>query len=311
MHIRLLMRRSKSMSTAAATTIALVIGITTITDDLLAQEDAKVKSGASPRSVPTLRLPELSKTPQQTAELDDLQMRKQRSMDRLNHQAKELVEFLKAKNARGALATLQAEEKSRQRKIDLAEREQAAREQIELLRNPANESQAPPVPELDTPKEVPVPPPTVPLPTVPPPISEAPLTNVASPETTHDETLVAAAVHGPIDRLALATSLFGTASYRECLQTLEVVDRESLSAENTDWCDFLAASCYRKLGKLPEAESRYRKLLGQTEIEWLANTTRWWLDHMSEQQKLRTDLNQLTMNLNAWKEEIDALRTTN
>lgn len=263
----------------------------------------------------------------------ELQKRKERSMQQLNKRAEDLVHAWKLRQVREAVAAIKAEEEANAR-IEAA---------AEKARQEALAEKAPPAPEPKEPTrsveptEVAQPAvPTKPMAELPPeqPVQvqepvELPETpqnsDVASPEfivtdvpkqiespTTPKEPQDPAAmtsVEGPIDRMALATSLFATESYKECLSILDAVDRKSISTESSDWCDYLAASCYRKLQNLPEAESRYRNLLGRTEVSWLANATRWWLDNLNEQKKLRTDLIQLNTNFTAWQAEIDDLRT--
>jgi hypothetical protein len=119
---------------------------------------------------------------------------------------------------------------------------------------------------------------------------------------------IAPTVDGIIDRVALATSLFATDRFQECLQTLDAVERDTLSTENSEWCEYLAAGCHRRLGQLGEAESRYRGLVEHSQTSWLVESCRWWLDHLGAQQKLQTELAAVSAEVGRWRAEIDALK---
>ena len=256
--------------------------------------------------------------------LADLQQRKQESMDQLQQRAAALVQTWNARKAKEALAALKAQEKASRSAIPKIVHgetcQPTAGNPLESGRDPApaatdSESLTP---HQAHPEGIPGTIASQPL----APVPDLPVTATADDRTPNSATApelpkdsapdglpeVESAFDGPIDRMALATSLFATGDLRECLQTLEAVDRTQLSTENQDWCEYVAACCFRKLGNLPEAESRYRQLLGHTEVTWIADAARWWLDHLNEQQKLRGDLEQLSMTLKAWQGEIDGLR---
>lgn len=116
------------------------------------------------------------------------------------------------------------------------------------------------------------------------------------------------AVSGPIDRIALATSLYATGQYRECLTILKESDDAESDSEAKDWAGYLGASCYRQLGNLTEAESRYRNLLDKKHTAWIAAASLWWLDHLSDQQQLTAKIEEVKTTTAAWKAELDVLR---
>lgn len=116
-------------------------------------------------------------------------------------------------------------------------------------------------------------------------------------------------VSGPIDRLALATSLFATNELRECLKILEAVDLRPLSLEDKQWHDYLQASCYRKLGNRSEAESLYRSVLKRSNTTWLSKAARWWLQHINDQAQLKLKQDQVQQTLANWRKEIDNLKS--
>jgi tetratricopeptide (TPR) repeat protein len=286
------------------TTLAVILSICPA--GLCAQDPV----AAAKQLQPPVNLPAVTSPPP----LEDLKKRKQQTMQRLNQQVEELAQVWQAKRARDAIARLQAEEKAKLRAMETAERERDARQELERLQMAAaaaaeQAKKAAAIKVQEKPVEPVVEPPQEDLPA--PGSADVTETNTAETPAADEPTSALTTVDGPIDRMALATSLFATGSFGECLQILDAVDVEPLTKESKDWREYLAASCYRKLGKLQEAESRYRALLGHTEVSWLANATRWWLDHLNEQQKLREDLKQLDTTFHAWKVEIDALRTTN
>jgi hypothetical protein len=121
----------------------------------------------------------------------------------------------------------------------------------------------------------------------------------------------ASPISGPIDRLALATSLFATKQHAGCLKVLDALDKETLSAESQDWCLYMMACCLRMQGELNEAESGYRTLVNKSETRWLVEASRWWLRHLNDQQKLTQDLMQVNTTLDTWQKEIHALKKSN
>lgn len=118
-------------------------------------------------------------------------------------------------------------------------------------------------------------------------------------------------ISGPIDRLALATSLFATKQYAGCLKVLDALEKETLSAESQDWCLYMTACCFRKQGALSEAESGYRTIVNQSKTRWLVDASRWWLSHLNDQQKLTEDLTQVNTTLDTWQKEIHAIKNSN
>ncbi|MEZ6123117.1 MAG: hypothetical protein R3C49_08090 [Planctomycetaceae bacterium] len=270
--------------------------------------------------------------------LRDLQKQKQESMEELHHRAAELARSWRARKAREALAELRAAERQQELEAEKRLQEQAAAAGANAaqpgpmdqtgsaslsgaLNSPPNPTQDPQTaahgtgPSDHTPANVAE---TSPLQGQPgenqPEVEletaahSATGAEVVTPEAAAPESVVP--VDGPIDRLALATSLFATHQYRECLQTLESVVPDELSEENRDWVGYLSASCFRKLDNFPEAESRYRELLDKNRTPWISAGARWWLDHLNEQQKVRTEIAQLNSTIDAWKEEINGLKQT-
>ncbi|MEZ6130167.1 MAG: hypothetical protein R3C59_15890 [Planctomycetaceae bacterium] len=150
------------------------------------------------------------------------------------------------------------------------------------------------------------------LPSAELPAAESPPVSSQTPALTADPVDSSAPViDGPIDRMALATSLFATEQFAGCLKALEAVDLETLNSEKRDWHRYMTACCLRKQGKLSDAESQYRKLLSQSETQWLTEAAKWWLDHLNEQHKLQEDLALVNSTLDTWQKEINALQNPN
>lgn len=120
---------------------------------------------------------------------------------------------------------------------------------------------------------------------------------------------VSGIVDGPIDRLALATSLYATNQLRECLKILEAVELRPLSVEDRQWHDYLVASCYRKLGNRSEAEDYYRSVLQRSSSTWVSTAARWWLGHIDETSQLKTKLEKVQTTVANWRKEIDVLKS--
>ena len=118
-------------------------------------------------------------------------------------------------------------------------------------------------------------------------------------------------VDGPIDRLALATSLYATNQFRECLKILEAVELRPLSTEDRQWHDYLFASCYRKLGNRGDAEDYYRSVLQRSSSTWVSAAARWWLGHIDEKAQLKTKLARVQTTVENWRKEIDVLKSAN
>lgn len=113
-------------------------------------------------------------------------------------------------------------------------------------------------------------------------------------------------VEGPIDRLALADSLFATQDIEFALQMYEQVDRPTVSPDDRLWIEYQIAGCHRRLGNIAEAEQRYRKLAGMTDGGWYASQSRWWLDALSARKALQADLLRVTTAIQTMEKQIHA-----
>lgn len=113
-------------------------------------------------------------------------------------------------------------------------------------------------------------------------------------------------VDGPVDRLALADSLYAGGQIDLALQTYGQVDGEQLTAEDRLWIDFQIASCHRRLGNDPEAEQRYRRLAGTQDGGVYASQSRWWLDAMTARRALESDLQRVTESLKSLEQQSHA-----
>lgn len=114
-------------------------------------------------------------------------------------------------------------------------------------------------------------------------------------------------VDGPIDRFALAVSLFGARNYPVCLQVLRNVDLSSLSRENRLWSEYMQACCHRQLGEVDEAKRVYRRILASSDADWIGDLARWWLEELEQKSRLQADSARLTEVLKKWEQEVASL----
>ena len=113
-------------------------------------------------------------------------------------------------------------------------------------------------------------------------------------------------VDGPIDRLALADSLFATNEIEFALQMYEQVDRQQVTPDDQQWIDYQLAGCHRRLGNIAEAEQRYRRLAGMTDGGWYTSQSRWWLDAITARKALEADLLRVTTTIQSMEQQINA-----
>lgn len=112
---------------------------------------------------------------------------------------------------------------------------------------------------------------------------------------------------GPVDRFALATSLYAVGHYAEALQAIDAVQLVDLTPEEVIWLDYLRAGCHRRLGTIPEASRLYRRIVANPEADWVGELSRWWLDHISDKQKLSADSLTLVNALKQWEVAVNEL----
>jgi hypothetical protein len=110
-------------------------------------------------------------------------------------------------------------------------------------------------------------------------------------------------VQGPVDRLALADSLFAGGQVDLALQAYEEVDSSTLSGEDGLWIQYQLASCYRRLLDYPEAEKRYRHVAARPDGGMYATQARWWLDAMTARRSLEADLHRVTQSLQSLEQQ--------
>lgn len=102
-----------------------------------------------------------------------------------------------------------------------------------------------------------------------------------------------AIVDGPIDRLALANNLYATGQLVLALEMYEQIDQSAVSQQDRYWIEYQLACCLRKLRRIPEAQSRFRRLAAQPEAGVLNEMSRWWLDRITDRAALETDIQRL------------------
>lgn len=118
------------------------------------------------------------------------------------------------------------------------------------------------------------------------------------------------AINGPIDRFALASSLYATGHFRECLQVIDAADQATLNLYETRWLEYLKAGCLRQLGNSELAQRIYRRLVTDESSDWIAEISRWWLDQIQHRQTLQADYSKLASAINQWEQAVDELTKT-
>lgn len=93
----------------------------------------------------------------------------------------------------------------------------------------------------------------------------------------------------PVDRLALADSLFGSGDPALALTAYQSIDIATLSPTDKTWLTYQLASCHRRLHDLKAASENYRAVLQQDENSWLGVLARWWLETIENRQKQAAD----------------------
>lgn len=96
-----------------------------------------------------------------------------------------------------------------------------------------------------------------------------------------------AIIDGPVDRIGLADNLYAMGELQIALEMYQQVDLKQLAESEWYWVKYQIASCYRRLGKISDAQDQYRRLAGQKNAGWLATTARWWLDQMDARAALQ------------------------
>ncbi len=109
---------------------------------------------------------------------------------------------------------------------------------------------------------------------------------------------------GPVDRFALASSLFGTGDIEACLSVLKQIDFKTLSREDQLWINYLQACCHRRAGRIDEARLLYRRIIAAPEADWMKDVSKWWLDNLDAKKTMAGDAQKLNTTLQAWEGEI-------
>jgi hypothetical protein len=149
-----------------------------------------------------------------------------------------------------------------------------------------------------------------------PPVEEPPLPaeppgdehgHTASPPENHaasqpTETVVGAS----INRLALGDSLFGTGQTELALQAYDNIELTKVATADRYWIEYQIANCHRRLGNIPEAQKRYRKLAGLVDAGWCAGHSRWWLDALATRGELQKNLETVKTSLKSIEEQLNA-----
>lgn len=205
-----------------------------------------------------------------------------------------------------------------QKQDRLRELEDQINQLMDRITSPPISAQVPVPPPEALPSVAPAPP-SLPLTVTPavPSTNEAPdpLPPLPAPEVTRPTGMTPPApvlpltgiVEGKVDRMSLASSLFATGRYQECLNTLEQVEATHLHADDVIWKTYMTACCHRGLGNVKEAASIYRGIAGRSESDWTRDLARWWLDHLQEKNALVEQDRQIKQVLTDARKGLDEL----
>jgi hypothetical protein len=191
----------------------------------------------------------------------------------------------------------------------IAEQNRRAREQTPAPA-PSNEIPPAPGPEADLeplmPELAPSDPHAVPEPPVEVPAHPADPAGHAQEHATVPPRTTETLVGVSINRLALGDSLFGTGQTELALQAYDSVEVTKVSAGDRYWIEYQIANCHRRLGNIPEAQKRYRKLAGLVDAGWCAGHARWWLDALDTRAELQKSLATVKTSLKSMEEQLNA-----
>ncbi|MFO1093774.1 MAG: hypothetical protein U0992_10755 [Planctomycetaceae bacterium] len=112
-----------------------------------------------------------------------------------------------------------------------------------------------------------------------------------------------------INRLSLGDSLFATGQTELALQAYDAIDAVKLPTTERYWVQYQLANCHRRLGNIPEAEQRYRRLAELVDGGWCAAHARWWLDALETRTEMQRDLNAIRETLKTVEEQLNAAAT--
>jgi TolA-binding protein len=198
----------------------------------------------------------------------------------------------------------------------LAEENRRAREQVqppEPEPDAAKDTPPPPAPEADLeplmPELAPNDPHAVPAPPVEEPAhpADAAHGDAAVPPQSGAAAHTAETLAGAsINRLALGDSLFGTGQTELALQAYSNIELTKVAAVDRYWIEYQIANCHRRLGNVPEAQQRYRKLAGLVDAGWCAGHARWWLDALATRSELQKNLEAVKHSLKSMEEQLNA-----
>lgn len=114
-------------------------------------------------------------------------------------------------------------------------------------------------------------------------------------------------VTGEVDRLALATSLYGAHDWDGCLHIIAETELTGRSREDQLWAEYLEACCRCKQGQLDESQAIYRRILAEPDAGWIGELARWWLEHLNERTRLKSDLDRLSTTMSNWEQVVESL----
>ncbi len=107
---------------------------------------------------------------------------------------------------------------------------------------------------------------------------------VRGPVTTEDLQPIPASADAvfpnPVNLFEMGNSLYQTGELKTALEAYTQVDRNTITAAEAFWLDFMMASCHRRLGNWDEARKLYRAVANQRVAEKLSKPAQSWLKQL-------------------------------
>lgn len=112
-------------------------------------------------------------------------------------------------------------------------------------------------------------------------------------------------VDQPVDRVALADSLFAVGEYGFALDAYQQVETAELNAATQLWLHYQTACCLRRMGRTADAAREYRRVTAIADAGRVAEQSRWWLSVIDSRKELTDRIGRLRAAINALEGETD------
>jgi tetratricopeptide (TPR) repeat protein len=106
------------------------------------------------------------------------------------------------------------------------------------------------------------------------------------------------AVSAPVDLFELGNSLYQTGNLLTALDAYVQVDRNTITAAEAVWLDFMIASCHRRMGNWDDASRLYREVANQNDAPYLTKPAQSWLKQVELASKSKTEYSDIENQIN-------------